>query len=136
MAAFVEPLFKVEGKLDFANEVSKIETVNKKEEEENTEVFEGSAKDTEKEEEEELRASEKGQVEFPGGKIDSDVSNPLNDDAVLPSNEFDLRSGKRENLKSGLLNIDCPLRRSRARPFDRRGFLSQLTLLDVHQALD
>ena len=91
MAAFVEPLSKVEGELDFANEVSKIEgeTVNKIEEEEYTAVFEGSAKDTE--EEEELKASEK----FPGGKIDSDVGNSLNDDAVLPSNALDLRLGKK-----------------------------------------
>ena len=65
--------------------------MNKKENEENTDVFEGSAKDTEEEEEEELKASEKGRVEFPGGKIDSDVSNSLNDDAVLPSNALDLR---------------------------------------------
>ena len=93
MAAFVEPLSKVEGELDFANEVSKIEgeTVNKIEEEENTAVFEGSAKDTEEEEEEELKASEK----FPGGKIDSDVRNSLNDDAVLPSNALDLRLEKK-----------------------------------------
>ena len=97
MAAFVEPLSKVEGELDFANEVSKIEgeTVNKIEEEENTGVFEGSAKDTEKEEEEELKASEKGEKEFPGGKIDSDVRNSLNDDAILPSNALDLRSEKK-----------------------------------------
>ena len=68
--------------------------MNKKEEEENTAVFEGSAKDTEEEEEEELKTSEKGRVEFPGGKIDSDVSNSLNDDAVLPSNALDLRLEK------------------------------------------
>ena len=42
-----------------------------------------------------LKASKKGQVEFPGGKIDSDVSNSLNDDAVLPSNALDLRLGKK-----------------------------------------
>ena len=76
--------------------MSKIEgeTVNKKEEEENTGVFEGSAKDTEEEEEEELKTSEKGPGEFPGGKIDSDVRNSLNDDAVLPSNALDLRLEK------------------------------------------
>ena len=75
--------------------MSKIEgeTVNKIEEEENTGVFEGSAKDTE--EGEELKASEKGQEKFPGGKIDSDVSNSLNDDAILPSNALDLRSEKK-----------------------------------------
>ena len=97
MAAFVEPLSKVEGELDFANEVSKIEgeTVNKIEEEENTGVFEGSAKDTAKEEEEELKASEKGQVDFLGGRINSDVSNSLNDDAILPSNALDLRLGNK-----------------------------------------
>ena len=95
MAAFVEPLIKVEGKLDFADEVSKIETVNKKEEKENTEVFEGSAKDTEEEEEEELKASEKGPVGFPGGKIDSAVRNSLNNDAILPSNALDLRLEKK-----------------------------------------
>ena len=96
LGVFVEPPTKVEGELDFANEVSKIEgeTVNEKEDEEKT-VFEGSAKDTEEEEEEELKASEKGQVEFPGGKIDSAVSNSLNDDAVLPSNALDLRLEKK-----------------------------------------
>ena len=93
----IEPLTKVEGELDFANEVLKIEgeAVNKKENGENTAVFEGSAKDTEEEEEEELKASEKEPVEFPGGKIDSDVGNSLNDDAVLPSNALDLRLEKK-----------------------------------------
>ena len=92
---FFQPLTKVEGELDFANEVSRIEgeAVNEKENEEITDVFEGS--DTEEEEEEELKASEKGRVEFPGGKIDSDVSNSLNDDAVLPSNALDLRLDKK-----------------------------------------
>ena len=96
MAAFVEPLTKVEGELDLANEVSKIEgeAVKEKEDEEKTGSFEGSAKDTEEEEEEELKASEKGQEDSPRGKIDSDVSNSLNDDAVLPSNALDLRLGK------------------------------------------
>ena len=98
LGVFVEPPTKVEGELDFANEVSRIEgeAVNEKEEEENTGVFEGSARVTEEEEEEELKASEKGQVESPGGKIDYEVSNSLNDDAVLPSNALDLRLEKRE----------------------------------------
>ena len=77
--------------------------MNKIEEEENTGVFEGSAKDTEEEEEEKLKASEKGQVEFLGGKIDSDVRNSLNDDAVLPSNALDLRSGKIREFEIRLL---------------------------------
>ena len=94
---FFQPLTKVEGELDFANEVLKIEgeAVNKKENEEKTAVFEVSAKDTAEEEEEELKASEKGPVGFPGGKIDSAVRNSLNNDAILPSNALDLRLEKK-----------------------------------------
>ena len=93
---FFRPLTKVEGELDFANQVSRIqgEAVKEEENEENTADFEGFAQVTEEEEEEELKASEKGPVEFPGGKLDSDVSNSLNDDAVLPSNALDLRLEK------------------------------------------
>ena len=96
--SFFNPLLKVEGELDFANQVSRIqgEAVKEEENEENTADFEGFAQVTEEEEEEELKASEKGQVESPGGKLDSGVRNSLNDDALLPSNALDLRLEKRE----------------------------------------
>lgn len=102
---------QVEGELDFAKEVSKISgSVDLQ--------LEKAAETPEKEYVEDLEGSADPEIQEEadekGSKV-SDVRNSLNEDGTLLANALDLR-------------------KSRARPFDRRGFLSQLTLLDVQQS--